>query len=79
MHVPRLIAAALLLSVFGSEAAVAASDPAYADELVFKARQEALHLTPQWRKLLHYKKDSSRTSEADGEEFFLSKDGKTNP
>ncbi|MBI2606502.1 MAG: DUF4105 domain-containing protein [Deltaproteobacteria bacterium] len=79
MQVPRLIAAALLLSVFGSEAAVAASDPAYADELVLKARQEALHLTRQWRKLLHYKKDTSNTSEADGEEFFLARDGKTNP
>lgn len=45
------------------------------------ASPDQLHKSPKWIKLLHYKPTmwGGLESEADGKDFFLHKDGKTNP
>ncbi len=60
--------------------ASAAIHPDYEQNLVQEALQKDLAHQRQWLKLLHYKKSwGSFKSEADGETFFLAKDGKENP
>lgn len=50
------------------------------NELKIKAQEKDLANHLQWKALLHYKKSFwGVKSQADGEEFFLAKDGKTNP
>lgn len=59
----------------------AAIHPNYQPDLVSKAKAMDLAHDSTWLKLLHYKKGlfGGYESEADGQEFFLAKDGKTNP
>src|SRR5690606_33361735 len=48
---------------------------------LFASPPDGLHKSPKWIKLLHYKPNmwGGVESEADGKEFFLHKEGKTNP
>jgi hypothetical protein len=56
-------------------------DNAYLVELINKGVQAKLASEREWHLLLHYRKDllGGHTSEQDGEGFFLSPDGKTDP
>ena len=50
------------------------------EEVLAKAHEKNLSSTLQWKALLHYKQSLwGLKSQADGLEFFLAKDGKTNP
>ena len=53
----------------------------YLYKLITTAHKLALHNTPQWRALVHYKTGvfNSVSSQVDGSNFFTSKQGKTNP
>lgn len=68
-----------MLIIFNSSLSLYASED-YLHKLVKKATQEALHLQPYWKLLLHYEKTLlGWESEVDSDGFFLAKDGKTNP
>lgn len=53
----------------------------YVDALVAQAVQARLHETRTWRRLMHYRPRlfGGYESEADGRDFFLAADGKTDP
>lgn len=53
----------------------------YLHELIQSARRQKLHADPTWIALLHYKSGwwNDFVSEVDGEDFFLSDKGKTDP
>lgn len=53
----------------------------YENQLIQSANELKLHQKRYWHLLLHYKKNifGNYTSEIDGKDFFLSKEGKTNP
>lgn len=55
--------------------------PSYAEELVERAKALRLSEQEQWKRLLHYRKTwyGGWVSEADGQGFFLSQDGKSEP
>ncbi|HVK61819.1 MAG TPA: DUF4105 domain-containing protein [Bdellovibrionales bacterium] len=62
-------------------APVAPSTPSSPDTLIQSARALRLWEKPEWIRLVHYKRGSfgGWTSEADGANFFVAKDGRTNP
>jgi len=64
-----------------SVGAIAAIHPGYEQDLIQQAKAKQLASQAQWLKLLHYKKGWSGNyhSEADGDAFFLAKEGKDNP
>lgn len=53
----------------------------YLTELIQHANSLELHKDPTWKALVHYKatRFGGQTSEVDGEDFFLSRQGKTEP
>lgn len=54
----------------------------YLDELIAHAHQQQLHQHPQWLKLLHYRPaglTQQLRSQADDDNFFLARHGKTDP
>lgn len=70
----------MLLALLVSVTVWAAPHPEYETDLIQQAISKNLAQQKQWLKLLHYKKSwGSYKSEADGETFFLAKDGKGNP
>src|SRR4051812_46376499 len=77
----HLIAAVVLPLLAFPCGARAAADPSLAADLAAQAL--ALHLDhdPEWLRLGHWRKRlvSGFKSEADGPDFFLATDGKTNP
>lgn len=78
MTTPRaLLALALLLAPLGASGAPEGS---YAEELSARARQLRLAGERKWLKLLHYRrKGKGWRSEADGDAFFLSPGGASDP
>jgi hypothetical protein len=64
-----------------SEVTAAPGQRSYADELVEQARSLRLADQETWKRLLHYRKGlfGGWESEADGRDFFLAPDGKTEP
>ena len=71
----------MLLALFIFFPAVVYSQDSYADSLVKKAEELSLSSDKYWLLLCHYKRSITLgyKSLIDGEEFFLAKDGKTNP
>jgi len=63
------------------QASADTSPPAYAEQLVIRAQGLRLSEQEEWKRLLHYHKAwyGGWVSEADGRDFFLAKDGKTEP
>ena len=54
----------------------------YLHELLQKVEQKRMWETPMWQTLMHYKKNTimnGYTSMVDGQDYFLSKSGRTNP
>lgn len=62
-------------------AAIAFAAPRDLATLVELSRSLDLHQSPEWRHLVHYRKDvtGTHTSFADGTDFFLATTGKTDP
>ncbi|MGM0575441.1 MAG: DUF4105 domain-containing protein [Myxococcota bacterium] len=81
MPVPR--AAALIATILVTAAAdVRAAEPTIAaDALVERARGRGLSRDPTWLRLGHWRTGGADgwTSEADGDAFFLSEEGRTDP
>jgi hypothetical protein len=82
----RALLGFLFLSLPAVSAAVPASpDPDYLDELIASARERDLAQSREWQLLLHYRRNRvplalpGVTSEVDSPEFFLAKDGKSDP
>lgn len=75
----RLICLVLSLTL---TPALAAEPPAYAQQLIAQAREKLLSSSPRWIALMHYRTNlimPGVTSEVDAPDFFLARDGKTNP
>ncbi|MEK6759636.1 MAG: DUF4105 domain-containing protein [Deltaproteobacteria bacterium] len=70
----------LFLFLFPSSC-FAVEDEVYIDSLLVKAKAEGLHNAPEWISLIHYEETRLGRWESliDDKEFFLSKDGKTDP
>ncbi|HEY5958183.1 MAG TPA: DUF4105 domain-containing protein, partial [Polyangiaceae bacterium] len=80
---PQVIAPATVAPApaTSAPAAPAAAGQPYADELVERARALKLSDQEMWKRLLHYRRGwfGGWESEADGRDFFLAEDGKTEP
>lgn len=77
----RIAALAALLTVSLPAHAAPLPMPAYAEELVARARSARLAEQTTWLRLGHYRRNVFRTwvSEADGAKFFLADGGKSDP
>lgn len=76
-----IIVAIFLLAVKTPLLAQVSTAVPYAEELVQQAVEKKLDQTRYWHLLLHYKKTwfGNYESEADGMDFFIAREGKTNP